>query len=102
MVGARHPPTYGSAESQCMESHTLQQFIEQMPAAIAIFDGEMRYRAVSHRHLAELSWLYSVEVPAPEKVIGRILYEVWPSLPSRWRDAHARVLAGEELYETEV
>jgi PAS domain S-box-containing protein len=78
-----------------------QQYIEQMPAALSIFDGELRYQAVSYRALAELSWLYSVEVPACEKVIGRTIYEVWPSLPSRWRDALARVLAGEELSEKE-
>ena len=38
-----------------MESDTLQQFIEQMPVAVAIFDGEMRYRAVSCRHLSVLA-----------------------------------------------
>ena len=78
-----------------------QQYIEQIPANIAIFDDEMRYRAVSHRHLAEMSQMHSVEVPAPEKVIGGIFFEVWPSMPSRWLDAFTRVLGGEELSEKE-
>jgi PAS domain S-box-containing protein len=84
-----------------MESHTLQQFIEQMPAAIAIFDGEMRYLAVSRRHLFEVAWLFSTEVLAPDKVIGRKLPEVFPDMPLRWRDSYARALAGEEVAQEE-
>jgi PAS domain S-box-containing protein len=69
-----------------------QQYIEQMPAAIAIFDDELRYRAVSHRHLAELSLMYSVEAPAPQKVIGRIFLRYgqacrragWTLMPACW------------------
>jgi hypothetical protein len=68
-----------------------------MPVAIAIFDDEMRYRAVSHRYLSELAWLFSTEVLPPDKVIGRTFREVSPNLPPRWGDAHERVLAGEEL-----
>jgi two-component system sensor histidine kinase/response regulator len=75
-----------------MESYTLQQFIKQMPAAIAIFDGEMRYLAVSRRHLFELAWLFSTEVLAPDKVIGREFHEVCPEAPPRWRDSFARAL----------
>jgi PAS domain S-box-containing protein len=77
-------------------AHACQQFIEQMPVAIAIFDGEMRYRAVSRRHLSDLAWLFSTEVLPPDKVIGRTFREVSPLMPSRWGDAHGRVLAGEE------
>jgi PAS domain S-box-containing protein len=82
-----------------MESlaHASQQFIEQMPAAVAVFDCDMRYRAVSRRHLFDLAWLFSTEVLPPEKVIGRTFHEVSPDMPPRWGDAHARVLAGLEL-----
>jgi PAS domain S-box-containing protein len=76
--------------------HAAQQFIEQMPVAIAIFDGEMRYRAVSRRHLSDLAWLFSTEVLPPDKVIGRTFREVSPHMPPRWGDAHDRVLAGAE------
>jgi PAS domain S-box-containing protein len=81
--------------------HVLQQFIEQMPAAIAIFDREMRYRAVSRRYLFDLAWLFSTDVFAPDKVIGRTFQEVSPDMPKRWGDAHARVLAGDELTQEE-
>src|SRR5258706_1341215 len=74
-----------------------QAFSEQRPAAIAIFDGGMRYQAVSRRHLSDLAWLFSTEVLAPDKVIGRTFFEVSPEAPPRWGDAHDRVLAGEEL-----
>ncbi len=78
-----------------------QQFIEQMPVAIAIFDREMRYRAVSRRHLADLAWLFSTDVLPPDRVIGRTFREVSPNMPSRWGDAHERVLAGEDLAHEE-
>jgi PAS domain S-box-containing protein len=84
-----------------MESHSLQQFIEQMPAAIAIFDRELRYLAVSHRHLSELAWLFSTEVLAPDKVMGRTFFEISPEAPARWGDVFARVLAGEDLAQEE-
>jgi PAS domain S-box-containing protein len=82
-------------------THAPQQFIEQMPAAMAIFDGDMRYRAVSHRYLSDLAWLFSTEVFAPAEVIGRTFHEVSPDMPPLWGDAHARVLAGEELAQEE-
>src|SRR5260370_6150954 len=84
-----------------LTTHAAQPFIEQMPAAIAIFDGGMRYRAVSRRYLSDLAWLFSTEVLPPDKVIGRTIYEVSPDAPPRWRDVHARVLAGEELSQEE-
>jgi PAS domain S-box-containing protein len=78
-----------------------QQFIEQMQAAIAIFDGEMRYRAVSRCHLSDLAWLFSTEALPPDKVIGRTFREVFPDMPARWGDAHERVLVGAELGQEE-
>jgi PAS domain S-box-containing protein len=78
-------------------TQTTQKFIEQMPVAIAIFDGEMRYRAVSRRHLSDLAWLFSTKVLSPNEVIGRTFREVSPGMPRRWGDVHERVLAGEEL-----
>jgi PAS domain S-box-containing protein len=84
-----------------LATHATQQFIEQMPVAIAIFDGEMRYRAVSRRHLSDLAWLFSTEVLPPDRVIGRTFQEVSPHMPLHWGDAHDRVLAGAELAQEE-
>jgi PAS domain S-box-containing protein len=84
-----------------LSEHAPQEVIEQMPVAIAVYDGQMRYRAVSRRHLADLAWLFSTEVLPPDKVIGRAFFDVSPKAPPRWGDAHNRVLAGEELSKEE-
>jgi PAS domain S-box-containing protein len=74
---------------------------EQAPVAMAMFDTDMRYLAVSRRFLRDLASLLSTTAFTPAEVIGRTLYETFPGIPSRWRDIHARVLAGEELAEEE-
>jgi PAS domain S-box-containing protein len=80
-----------------MDLSIVQQFIEQMPAAIAILDNEARFLAVSRRALSNLAWCFSTEVPVPDEVIGSTVREIWPKAPPRWRDINARVMEGEEL-----
>lgn len=85
-----------------MECATPQTaFIEQAPVHIAVFDREMRYLAVSRRFLSDMAFLFSTREFAPVDVIGRSHYEIFPDMPSRWRDIHACVLAGEELAQEE-
>ncbi len=69
----------------------LRLFIEHAPVAIAMFDSEMRYLAVSRRFMSDY------RLPTDSELIGRSYYETLPDIPQRWRDLHARVLAGEEL-----
>jgi PAS domain S-box-containing protein len=69
----------------------LATFVEHVPAAIAMFDCDMRYVAVSQRFIADY------QLPPVRQLIGRSHYEIFPNIPQRWRDIHARVLAGEEL-----
>jgi PAS domain S-box-containing protein len=73
----------------------LAVFVEHAPAAIAMFDREMCYLAVSRRYILDF------RLPQDAQLIGRSHYEVFPDIPQRWRDVHARVLAGEELSQEE-
>ena len=79
------------AEAALNESNDLLQlFIDRAPAALAMFDREMRYLAVSRRWLEEYSLV-------DRDIIGRSHYEVVLDIPERWKEAHRRGLAGETL-----
>jgi len=67
------------------------------PSAIAVFDNEMRYVAVSPRFLAD----YRIDAESQQSVIGRSLYDVSPDISERIRQKHRRVLAGETLSDVE-
>jgi PAS domain S-box-containing protein len=69
----------------------LELFIEHAPVAIAMFDPEMRFLAVSRRFLSDY------RLPAASEVIGHSYDEILTEIPQRWRELHNRVLAGEEL-----
>jgi PAS domain S-box-containing protein len=65
----------------------LHLFIKHTPAAIAMFDTEMRYLEVSDRFLTD----YGLE---GQDIIGKSHYEVFPDLPERWKEVHRRILTG--------
>jgi PAS domain S-box-containing protein len=71
-------------------------FTEHVPTAIAMFDTEMRYLAVSQSFLSLIEYSGS-----PAEVIGRSHYETFPDIPPHWRTYHARVLAGEPMAHAE-
>ena len=73
----------------------LAVFIERAPAGIAMFDREMRFLAVSRRFVVDH------RLPQDVQLIGRSVYEIFPRIPQRWREVHARALAGEELSQEE-
>jgi PAS domain S-box-containing protein len=91
--GGRHVVRPDSASKaqliKCEAQFTL--FVEQAPTAIAMFDREMCFLAVSRRFLLDFSFALDIEL------IGRSLYEIFPDIPERWRDMHACVLVGEQL-----
>lgn len=65
----------------------LRLFVKHTPAAIAMFDNEMRYLQVSDRFLTD----YHLE---GRDIIGKCHYDVFPNLPERWKEVHRRILAG--------
>ncbi|MGD0641731.1 MAG: PAS domain S-box protein, partial [Roseiarcus sp.] len=78
-----------AAERIREHERVLRDFTEQTPAAIVMFDRDMRYLAVSAR------WR-DTYLLGPD-LIGRSHYDVFPEISDRWRQVHRRVLAGEVL-----
>lgn len=68
----------------------LRLLIDHAPVALALFDHDMRYLALS-RH-----WREDFEI-GERDVLGLSHYEVFPDLPEKWKEAHRRGLAGETV-----
>lgn len=82
----------------CEHAHKLAEFIEFTPFAMAMFDKEMRYIAVSHR------WIEDFALEGQE-LIGELHEDVCPNTCQQWRSAYRKALSGEivknsaELYQ---
>ncbi|CUW38659.1 Conserved protein of unknown function [Magnetospirillum sp. XM-1] len=66
----------------------LQLLVDHAPAALAMFDRDMRYIAVSHRWLSD----YGL---GDREVLGHSHYEIFPDTPDRWKEIYRRGLFGE-------
>jgi PAS domain S-box-containing protein len=64
----------------------LYSFVKYAPAAMAMFDREMRYLAASER------WLQDYQLNS--EIIGKSHYDIFPEIPDRWRNIHQRCLKG--------
>ncbi|HEX6846827.1 MAG TPA: PAS domain-containing protein [Chitinophagaceae bacterium] len=61
-------------------------FIDSAPAAMAMFDKEMRYISVSRR------WMQEYDLKG--NLIGKKHYELFPNILERWKDVHKRAMEG--------
>lgn len=65
----------------------LKLFVEHAPAAIAMFDNQMRYIIASRRYLTD----YEIDT---QEIIGKSHYEVFPEISEHWKEINRRCLAG--------
>ncbi len=72
----------------------LQLLIDHAPAAMAMFDQDMRYLAASRR------WLEDYHLGRRD-LLGRSHYEIFPEIPQAWREVHRRAQAGEVVQAEE-
>lgn len=78
-----------AVEKALVHSRDMMRYvIEHLRGAVAVLDRDLRYVYVSQRWLDD----YGVK---DKEVIGRRHYDLFPDLPQKWRDVHARGLAGE-------
>lgn len=82
-------------QAQSSSLTMLREFIRSAPAAIAMFDTDMRYLEASQR------WSEMYGLPA-DSLVGRGHYEVFPEIPEALRATHRAVLGGATMSESET
>jgi PAS domain S-box-containing protein len=70
-------------------------FIKHAPSAIAMFDVDMRYMAVSEQ------WVKDYGLKDVSEVIGKTHYELFPEIGDDWKAIHQKCLTGEKASRDE-
>ena len=82
------------ASTRMASEARLGLFIDHAPAAIAMFDTNMRYIMVSRRFISD----YGLDLAeGSAALVGRSHYEVFPEISAEWRALHRRVMRGETI-----
>ncbi|MEM6521312.1 MAG: PAS domain S-box protein [Cyanobacteria bacterium P01_C01_bin.70] len=76
-----------AAEIASTVSHPLRLMVEHTPAAIALFDRELRYLMASRR------WLEDYDL-GDRDIIGQCHYDLFPEISDDWKAVHQRCLSG--------
>ncbi|WP_167882385.1 PAS domain S-box protein [Leptospira sarikeiensis] len=76
------------------EKSRLSAFVEHAPAAVAMFDTNICYVAVSERWMNEYHLI-------GKNIIGLSHYEVFPNVSDEWKAIHQKCLSGEVLKNDE-
>ncbi len=66
----------------------MSTFVRHVPAAVALFDRDMRYLVASQRWLADFGL-------AGDTVVGRLHGEIFPQAAEKWASIHRHALQGE-------
>lgn len=70
-------------------------FIKHAPSAIAMFDIDMRYMAVSEQ------WVKDYGLKGVSEVIGKTHYDLFPEIGDDWKAIHQKCLTGEKASRDE-
>ncbi|PKV49641.1 PAS domain S-box-containing protein [Aquimarina sp. MAR_2010_214] len=89
MIGSHQEITKSKKD---LEKNKL--FIQQAPSAIAMFDTDMCYLAVSQK------WYEDYNI-TDDDIIGKSHYDIFPEIGEKWKDDHKRCLNGEVLKSEE-
>ena len=73
----------------------LRMFVEQAPAAVAMFDNEMNYISCSQKWVDD--WIKVNKKVSNKSIIGKNHYELFPDVTDEWKKGHQRALRGETL-----
>ncbi|MBI4752401.1 MAG: CHASE domain-containing protein [Acidobacteria bacterium] len=83
-----------AVETLKREQGQFQALIVNAPVAIAMFDTNMRFLAFSRKWVIETRFDETT-------LMGKCVYDVFPSMPEEWKTFHQRALAGESLSDPE-